>query len=328
MDIASETAAGARKAIKARKRNKNSLNFRNSLPLFVMLLPGLVILLVNNYMPMFGVIIAFKRYRFFGTFWSSLMQSDWVGFKNFEFFFNTPYAFQITRNTLLYNLAFVILDLIVPVALAIALNELRKRTLGKVYQSFMFLPYFLSWIIVSYLAFSLLSVDKGFINKGILAGMGLEGIDWYFEPLYWPFILTIFHMWKYTGYNIVVYLASITAIDSEYYEAAAIDGATKWAQIKHITLPMLQPIMIIMALLAVGRIFNADFGLFFNVPRNSGQLYPVTNVIDTYVYNSMVNTHNMGMTAAAGLYQAVFGCITVFVANFVVRKIDQERALF
>jgi len=302
--------------------------FKNNLPLFIMLLPGVIILLINNYLPMFGVVIAFKRYRFFGDFFNSLIQSEFVGFKNFEFFFKSPAAFEITRNTILYNLAFVILDLIIPVMIAIALNELRSKHLGKTYQSFMFLPYFLSWIIVSYLAFSFLSVDKGFINRSILAPMGIQPLEWYFETTYWPFILTFFHMWKYTGYNIVVYLASISGIDQEYYEAAAIDSASKWQQIRYITLPMLQPIMIIMTLLAVGRIFNADFGLFFNVPKNSGQLYPVTNVIDTYVYNALMNTNNMGMTAATGLYQAVVGCITVFFANFIVRKIDKDKALF
>jgi putative aldouronate transport system permease protein len=192
----------------------------------------------------------------------------------------------------------------------------------------MFLPYFLSWIVVSYLAYALFSNDKGFINNRLLSAFGLEHVNWYFETAYWPFILIIFHLWKYTGYNIVVYLASISGIDTEYYEAASLDGASKWQQIKYITLPMLQPIMIIMTLLAVGRIFNADFGLFFNVPKDSGQLYPVTQVIDTYVFNALRRTNNIGMAAAACLYQAVIGCITVIAANYAVRKIDKEKALF
>ena len=297
-------------------------------PLFLMLLPGLLILLVNNYIPMFGVIIAFQRYKFFGNFINSIIKSEFVGFKNFEFFFKTPYAFNITRNTILYNLVFIILGLIVPVILAISLNELKNRKMAKAYQSIMFLPYFISWIVVSYLAYSFLSTDKGFINRGILEAMGIETVNWYFEPVYWPFILVFFQMWKYTGYNIVVYLASISGIDTEYYESAALDGASKWQQIKFITLPMLQPIMIIMTLLAVGRIFNADFGLFYNVPKNSGALYPVTDVIDTYVYKALRNTNNIGMSSAAGLYQAVVGCITVFAANYAVRRIDRDKALF
>jgi len=317
-----------REAISNKKPKGFIRELKNNLPLFLMLLPGVIILAVNNYIPMFGVVIAFKRYRFFGNFFASIIKSDWVGFKNFEFFFNTPYAYTITRNTILYNLLFIALGLVVPVSLAIALNEIRNKRLSKFYQSIMFLPYFLSWIIVSYLAYSMLSIDKGFINRGILAPMGIEPVKWYFEPVYWPFILTFFQMWKYTGYNIVVYLAALTDIDYEYYEAAALDGATKWQQISHITVPMLQPLMIIMTLLAVGRIFNADFGLFYNVPKNSGQLYSVTDVIDTYVYRALRNTNNMGMTAAAGLYQAVVGCITVFFANYIVRKIDRDKALF
>lgn len=297
-------------------------------PLFVMLVPGVFILLINNYIPMVGVVIAFKRYRFHGSFLKSIFQSDWIGLANFEIFFKSPYAYQITRNTILYNLAFIVLGLIIPVAFAILLNEITNKKSAKVYQSLMFLPYFLSWIIVSYLAYSLFSIENGFVNRTVMEGLGLDPVKWYFEPKYWPFILTFFQLWKYTGYNSVVYLAAISGIDSEYYEAAEIDGASKWQQIWHITIPLLKSLMIIMTLLAVGRIFNADFGLFYNVTRNSGQLYPVTDVIDTYVYRALRNTNNISMAAAAGTYQAIVGCITVFTANFVVRKIDSEKALF
>lgn len=301
---------------------------KNNWPLFVMLVPGVIMLLINNYIPMIGVVIAFKRYRFHGSFLSSIFKSEWVGFGNFDFFFKTPYAFQITRNTILYNLVFIILGLVVPVAFAILLNEITNKWMTKIYQSVMFLPYFLSWIIVSYLAYSFFSIESGFINKVVITSLGLDPIKWYFEPKYWPFILTFFQLWKYTGYNIVVYLAAISGIDSEYYEAAEIDGATKWNQIWSITVPLLKPLMIIMTLLAVGRIFNADFGLFYNVPRNSGQLYSVTDVIDTYVYRALRNTNNISMAAAAGTYQAIVGCVTVFTANYVVRKIDSDKALF
>lgn len=297
-------------------------------PLFLMLLPGLIVLLINNYLPMAGVVLAFKKYRLHGSYIESILKSEWVWFRNFEFFFKSPYAYTITRNTLLYNIAFIILGLIVPVTLAIALNEITGKRLSKLYQSVMFLPYFLSWIIVGYLAYSFLSIEFGFINRGVLAALGLERIQWYAEPKYWPFIIIFFQMWKYTGYNIVVYIAAISGISQEYYEAAAIDGATKLQQIRHVTIPMLQPMMIIMTLFAVGRIFNADFGLFFNVTRNSGALYSATNVIDTYVYNALRNSSDIGMTAAAGLYQAVVGCVTVSIANFVVRKIDSDKALF
>lgn len=301
---------------------------KNNWPLFVMLVPGLFILIINNYIPMFGIVIAFKRYRFHGSFIKSIIHSEWIGFKNFEFFFKTPYAYQITRNTILYNLAFILLGLVIPVAFAIMLNEITNKKTAKVYQSTMFLPYFLSWIIVSYLAYSLFSIESGFINRSVLESLGMNPVKWYFKPKYWPFILIFFQLWKYTGYNTVVYLAAISGIDTEYYEAAEIDGATKWQQIRHITIPLLRTLMIIMTLLAVGRIFNADFGLFYNVPRNSGQLYPVTDVIDTYVYRALRNTNNISMAAAAGTYQAVVGCITVFTANYIVRKIDKDKALF
>jgi putative aldouronate transport system permease protein len=296
--------------------------------LFVMLVPGVLILIINNYIPMFGIVISFKRYRFHGNFISSIIKSEWIGFKNFEFFFKTPYAFTITRNTILYNLMFIILGLIIPVAFAILLNEITNKRSAKVYQSLMFLPYFLSWIVVSYLAYSLFSIESGFINRGLLSAFGIESVRWYFEPKYWPFILTFFQLWKYTGYNTVVYLAAISGLDTEYYEAAEIDGASKLQQIRFITIPLLRSVMVIMTLVAVGKIFNADFGLFYNVPRNSGQLYSVTDVIDTYVYRALRNTNNISMAAAAGTYQAIVGCITVFTSNFIVKKIDRDKALF
>jgi putative aldouronate transport system permease protein len=314
---------------KNRKPKRGILKeLKSNFPLFVMLAPGVIALLINNYIPMVGIIIAFKKYRFVGNFFSSLFTSKFVGLDNFAFFFKTPYALQYTRNTIMYNAVFILLDILIPVALAIALNGLRAKTMSKAYQSIMFLPFFLSWIVVSYLAYSMFSTENGFVNRTILEGMGFEPIQWYFEKQFWPFILVFFHLWKYTGYNVVVYLASISGIDPEYYEAASLDGASRWQQVKYVTLPLLQPIIIIMTLLAVGRIFNADFGLFFNVPRNSGQLFDVTEVIDTYVYRSLINTPNIGFSAAAGLYQAVIGCCTVLLANTVVRKIDSDKALF
>lgn len=323
-----ELATTPNPPVMKRKKYGFLYQLKNNWPLFAMLTPGVVILIINNYIPMLGVVIAFKRYRFFGNFFASVIKSDWVGLKNFEFFIKTPYAFEFTRNTLLYNAVFIILGLIIPVFLAIALSELRNKSFSKLYQSFIFLPYFLSWIVVSYLAYTMLSIESGFINKNILGPMGIAPVEWYNEPKYWPFILVFFQLWKYTGYNIVVYLAAITGIDTEYYEAAAIDGATKWQQIRHITIPLLQTLMIILTLLAVGRIFNADFGLFYNVPRNSGSLHSVTQVIDTYVYSALRNTNNIGMASAAGTYQAIVGCITVFTANLIVRKIDKDSALF
>jgi putative aldouronate transport system permease protein len=310
------------------RRPKRFKTFRSQLPFYLMLLPGVIILLINNYLPMIGVIIPFIDYRFNSNFFTSLFTSKFVGFDNFKFLFMSNDILESTRNTLLYNFVFISLDLIIPVALAIMLTELFSKKFSKLYQSVIFLPYFLSWIIVSYLAYSFLSYDSGFINRTVLQLFGVAKFDWYSSPQVWPFILVFFHLWKYTGYNLVIYIASISGISNEYYEAATIDGATKMQQIRFITLPMLKTVMIIVSLLAVGRIFNSDFGMFYNVPRDIGILYSTTSVIDTYVYRCLSKLNDVGMSSAAGLYQAVLGCIMVFAANLIVRKIDKDSALF
>jgi putative aldouronate transport system permease protein len=292
--------------------------------LFLMALPGVLLLFAFNYMPMFGLIIAFKNLNFSKGFF----RSDWYGLKNFEFFIRTPYAFTITRNTILYNLVFIAAGNLFAVACAVALHELRNRRTAKFYQSVMFLPYFLSWVVVSYLVFSFLSVDMGFVNTRVLPALGLAPIEWYSRIEYWPTILTICNLWKYSGYNSVIYLASIVGILPEYFEAATIDGANKWQQIRKITIPLISPVITILVLLGVGRVFFADFGLFYQVPKNTGALFDVTNVIDTYVYRTLVNSGDLGMSSAAGLYQAVVGFILVLGSNLLVRKVDPSKAMF
>lgn len=300
---------------------------KNKVMLF-MVLPGAIWFFFFSYLPLVGTIVAFKQYRFSREgFWASIVKSEWVGWDNFKFLFSGNDAWVITRNTLLYNIAFIFLGLILSVAMAILLSELVSKKLAKIYQTGMFLPYFLSWVIVGYFAFSFLSLDRGMLNQ-ILGWFGAEPIQWYSEAKYWPYILIIVNLWKAIGYSSVVYLASILGIDKSLYEAAMIDGASKWQQIRSITIPMLSPIIIIMTLLAVGRIFYADFGLFYQVPRDSGTLYSVTNVIDTYVYRGLKTTGEIGMSTAAGLYQSIVGFILVIVSNFVVRKIDKDSALF
>ncbi len=304
---------------------------RKNKVLFIMMLPALVVLLINNYIPMAGVLIAFKNFTYQGgNIFANFFQSKWVGLKNFEFFTSTPDAWEITRNTVGYNLVFIILGLLVAVTFAITLNEVKSKFMSRFYQATMILPYFMSWIVVSYLVFALISEEQGFINKSLLPALGwTENLPaWYADTKYWPPILILVNMWKYTGYNCVVYIAAISGIDTEYYEAATVDGASKFQQIKKITVPLLTPLMIIMTLLAVGRIFNSDFGLFFSVPRNVGMLWPVTNTIDTYVYNALTNLNDIGMSSAVGFYQAIVGFATVMISNFVVRKIDPEKALF
>ena len=291
--------------------------------LYLMLLPGLLVLLVNNYLPMFGIIIAFKDYNYAKGFW----KSDWVGFNNFEYLFNSKAAFLITRNTILYNVAFIVIAATVAVVLAIIFNELLNRRMSKFYQSVMFLPYFFSWVVISYLVFALLSSDMGFVNKMLIKN-GMQPVEWYVDPRFWPLVIILVNTWKWTGYDSIIYLAAIIGFDKSLYEAAAVDGASRFQQITKVMVPMLMPVITILTLIKVGRIFFTDFGLFFNIPRNSGPLYDVTNVIETYVFRALRQTGDIGMASAAGFYQAVVGFIVVLTANYIVRKIDKDSSLF
>ncbi|MGV1021859.1 ABC transporter permease [Clostridium perfringens] len=319
---------------KAKKLPKEKLTmkdrmkrFRNNKELLLLTIPGAIWFLVFAYLPMFGVIVAFKRWRIHGGFFESLMNSKWVGFDNFKFLFQSSDAWLITKNTVLYNIVFIILGIVLPVTLAILLNELLNKKLAKFYQSSMFLPYFLSWVVVSYCLYAFLSPEKGYVN-GILQSMGGKGISWYTEPKYWPFIIIFMSQWKAVGYGTVVYLASICGIDKSYYEAAMIDGASKFQQIKYITVPLLKPVMIIMFITSIGGMFRGDLGLFYQLPKDSGALYPVTNVIDTYVYRGLMNLGDVGMSSAASLYQSFVGLILIVTSNAIVRKVDEENAFF
>lgn len=297
--------------------------------LYLMLLPGFLVLFLYNYLPMFGVMIAFKDFRFHdGNFFSSLFKSDWAGLKNFEYMFSTPDAYTMIRNTILYNLGFIITCTIISIAFAIMLNEIYSRKLSKLYQSAMFLPYFLSWIVFSYLVYAFLSPDKGYFNMSILKFFGIQPIYWYSEPKFWPVIILLVNAWHWVGNNCIIYLASIVALDQQMYEAARIDGATRWQQIFHVTLPQITPVIIVMVLIFVGRIFNTDLGLFFLVPRNAGMLAPVTQTIDVYVYNTLLRNGDIGMSSAAALYQSVVGFITILAANYAVKKINPDAGMF
>lgn len=295
----------------------------------LMVLPGTIWLLLFSYLPMFGTVIAFKNFRYDPNgFFASILNSEWVGFENFKFLFNTNDAWIITRNTVLYNLVFIVVGLILAVFVAIVLSELANKKLSKVYQTGMLFPHFLSWVVVSYFVFTFLSVDRGLLNN-ILVWFGVEDpISWYNEAKYWPFIIVLTSMWKGVGYGSIVYLAAIVGIDKNYYEAAMIDGANKWQQIRNITIPMITPLIVILTILNVGRIFSADFGLFFQVPRDSGPLYSVTNVIDTYVYRGITTMGDISMSTAAGLYQSIIGFALVMLTNYLVQKVDKEYALF
>ena len=293
-------------------------------PLYLMFLPGVIYLFVNCYIPMFGIQIAFRQYNAR----DGIYGSPWCGLDNFEFLFRTDDAFVMTRNTLLYNLVFIVLGTVLAIAVAIILNEVRSKSAKQVYQTVILIPYLISMVIVSYLAFAFLSSSNGYINNSVLKAFGMEAVDWYTQPQYWPVILVIINIWKGLGYNMILYYATICGIDHTLYEAAVVDGATRWQQIRSITLPSLKSTIIILTLMALGGIFRSDFGLFYQVPQNSGPLISVTQTIDTYVYRGLMQTNNIGMSSAAGVYQSVVGFILVVSANFVVRKRDSESSLF
>ncbi|AYG00049.1 sugar ABC transporter permease [Lactococcus allomyrinae] len=296
--------------------------------LVLMVLPGAIWMIFFFYIPVLANVVAFKNFQFSPNgFLDSLMKSPWVGFKNFEFLFKSGAAFEITRNTVLYNLGFIILNLIISVTFAIIMSELRNKRLVKVYQTMTLLPYFLSWVVIGYFVYAFLSVDKGLVNQW-LTGHGGTAIQWYSDPRFWPFILLFIGTWKNIGYNSIIYFATVMGIDPTYYEASMVDGATKWQQIKNITIPQLAPLITIMTILAAGRIFSADFGLFFNIPQNSGALYSVTQVLDTYIYNGLKSTGDLGTSTAAALYQSVVGFVFLMFTNWLARRVDNESALF
>lgn len=311
----------------AKRKKKKEKSSRATLPFLLMLTPGLILLIINNYLPMLGVVMAFKQYRFKENFFISVVSSSWVGFKNFNFLFQNPALWETLRNTILYNLVFIALGIVIPVAVAIALNELWNQRGAKFYQSVMFLPYFLSWIIMSYLVFAIFQTS-GALNTMVLAPLGLGSVDWYRTVTAWPPILVFSSLWRYTGYNAIFYLSALNGINKEYYEAAMIDGAKKRQQIFYITLPHLRPVIIILTILALGRIFNSDFGLFYNLPMSRSTLFPVTEVLDTFIYRSMLMSTDFGRPVAASFFQSIIGFITIIAANLTVRKIDPDSALF
>lgn len=305
------------------KKSKKKL-YKSHWPLFLMLLPGILYLIVNNYIPMSGIIIAFKKINFSKGIWAS----PFVGFENFKFLFATNDAWIITRNTILYNLAFIIVNTIIGIAIAILITEVRNSRLKKFYQSIILLPFLMSMVILSYITFALLSTENGLVNNTILSFFNLEPISWYSTPKYWPAILIIANCWKGVGYGCLIYIASLIGIDPAFYEAARLDGATKWQEITKITIPCLVPTIITLTLLSIGRIFFSDFGLFYQVPMNSGILFPTTNVIDTYVFRALIEQGNIGMSSAAGVFQSFVGFVIVMISNWVVRKLSEENALF
>ena len=311
-----------KKAEVKKEKKKNVL--KEYWPLYLMMLPALLYLLINNYIPMAGMVIAFKKLNFAKGIWAS----PWAGLKNFKFLFASKDAWIITRNTLLYNIAFILVNMVVGIAIAILITEIRNTKLKKIYQSAILLPFLMSMVILSYIVYALLSAENGLVNNSILPLFHMDPIQWYQKPKYWPAILIIANCWKGVGYGCLIYIASLIGIDPSFYEAARLDGASKWQEITKITLPSLVPTIITLLLLSIGRIFYSDFGLFYQVPMNSGVLFPTTNVIDTYVYRALIEQGNISMSSAAGVYQSLVGFCVVMLSNWIVRKVDKDQALF
>ena len=306
------------------KKGKKKNALKEYWPLYLMMLPALLYLLINNYIPMAGMVIAFKKLNFAKGIWAS----PWAGIKNFKFLFASKDAWIITRNTLLYNVAFILVNMVVGIAIAILITEVRNTKLKKVYQSAILLPFLMSMVILSYIVYALLSAENGLVNNSILPLFHMDPIQWYQKPKYWPAILIIANCWKGVGYGCLIYIASLIGIDPSFYEAARLDGASKWQEITKITLPSLVPTIITLLLLSIGRIFYSDFGLFYQVPMNSGVLVSTTNVIDTYVYRALIEQGNISMSSAAGVYQSLVGFCVVMLSNWIVRKVDKDQALF
>ena len=298
-------------------------------PLYTMFIPGFILTFLFAYLPMFGIVIAFKKINLR----DGIFGSPWVGLSNFRALFRNDSVWEAIRNTLSYNIVFILTGLLFAVALAITLNLIRNKIASKIYQTVYIMPHFLSMVIIAYLVFAFLNMESGFINNSIIPmimGENAQKVNWYAKAEAWPIILFIVKTWQSVGYSSIVYLAAIAGIDTELYEAAEIDGAGTWKQIIYITIPSLKTMMIIMTILNIGKIFSADFGLFYTVTMNSGALYPTTLVTNTYVYNLMTGAGaaSMGMSAAASMLQSVVGFIMVVTTKMIVRKIDEESSLF
>lgn len=291
--------------------------------LFLMLLPTILFFLVNNYFPMVGIYYAFTRYDFIG----GLFGSQFIGFKNFEFLFKSNVIWDITRNTVLYNLIFIFVGNAMQIFAAILLSRMAGKWFKKITQSLMFMPYFVSYVILSVLVYNLFNYEYGLINT-FLTSLGMEPFDFYNTASFWPGLITVFYMWKWLGYGMVIYLATILGISGEYYEAAELDGANALQQVRYITLPLIKPTFIILLLFALGNIMKGQFELFYQMVGNNGNLYATTDIIDTYVYRSLMTDFDIGMGTAAGLYQSVFGFVLIVTVNYLVKRKNPEYALF
>jgi putative aldouronate transport system permease protein len=308
--------------VKIRKKDGVFSELKRNIVLYLLVLPAAAYTFIYGYVTLPFMIIAFQKYSF-----RKGLGSPFVGLKNFTYFFNSSWAWIVTRNTILLNLLFIISGTLCAVGLALLLNEVRKKTYLKVSQTFMLLPFFLSWVIVSYILEALLSTDAGFFNK-LLGNMGIAPVSFYSEPRYWYYILVLLRVWKVVGYTSIIYLAVITGIDEGLYEAAYIDGASRLKRVWYITLPLLFPTVSVLTLMDIGRIFYGDFGMFYAIIRDNGSLMPMAEVIDTYVFRIFKYTGDPSIAMAVGMYQSIIGFILVFGSNALIRKFYPDGSLF
>lgn len=316
-----KAAATPQKSSKKRKLPK--LLHKDQLELFSMMFPVYLQVFIFCYIPMAGAVIAFKRYKVSKGIWGS----PWCGLDNFKFFFKSMDAQRVIRNTLGYNSVFIILGIICAVFVAVLLSMIRSKKSLKFFQTTMLFPHFMSWVVVAYMLVTFLDYKHGMVNQW-LASLGFEKVSWYFEAKYWPIFLVVIYLWKTIGYNSLVYYSAIINVDTSLYESGVIDGCNTWQTIRYIMLPMIKPTIIIMAILAVGNIFRADFGLFYTVTQNSGTLISVTDVVDTYVYRMMFVTGDVGISTAVGLIQSMVGLILVSIVNHLAKRVDKDLGLF
>lgn len=307
-----------------KKKYNEIIRWKQILPFYIMLIPGFAYLLMNNYIPMAGLVMAFQKVNFN----KGILGGDWVGLENFKFLFRSSDIWLIIRNTLGYNLVFLAGGPVLGILVAVFLNEVKQRIPARIYQTVILLPYLISITVITYLAYAFLSNENGMLNKFVLPLLGKDPVQWYGEVKYWPAILIFINFWKSFGFSSVIYLASIVGINMEYYEAASLDGASKWKQFTMITLPLLKPTIITLTIIGLGGIFRSDFGLFYQVPLNNGALFKATQTIDTYVFRGLTSASNLGLSAAAGFLQSFIGFLTVMTANMVIRKISESDALF
>jgi len=291
--------------------------------LYFMIIPIILYFCVVSYLPMVGVYLAFTRFNFR----DGLLSSPFVGFENFKFLFQSGTLYTITRNTILYNLAFIFLSNFLGMMVAVMLNEVRNRWFKRITQSVMFFPYFISFVIVGAFVYNIFNFETGVLNN-FLRMFGIEEFDAYGTTSIWKYILVLLYLWKNIGYNTIIYLAAIVGISDEYYEAARMDGANVFQQIRRITLPLLMPTFIVLLLLSLGGIMRGQFDLFYQVIGSNGTLFDTTDIIDTYVFRSLKVTFDVGLGTAAGLYQSFFGCLLILTVNYLIRRKHEEYALF